>query len=33
MHILSENVHEEYGEQDTERVFARWKEWMDQQVT
>ena len=31
-HILSERVQEEYGEQDTERVFKRWEEWLDQQV-
>ncbi|MFB6292538.1 MAG: ATPase, T2SS/T4P/T4SS family [Candidatus Nanohaloarchaea archaeon] len=31
-HILADRVGEEYGEQDPERIFARWKEWMDQQV-
>ncbi|MFB6204831.1 MAG: ATPase, T2SS/T4P/T4SS family [Candidatus Nanohaloarchaea archaeon] len=31
-HLLAERVREEYGEQDTERVYARWKEWLDQQV-
>ncbi|MBY6293970.1 hypothetical protein GLU60_01120, partial [Nanohaloarchaea archaeon H01] len=31
-HLLSQKVGEEYGEQDTERIFARWKEWLDQQV-
>ncbi|MFB6167156.1 MAG: ATPase, T2SS/T4P/T4SS family [Candidatus Nanohaloarchaea archaeon] len=31
-HILAERVGEEYGEQDPERIFARWKEWFDQQV-
>ncbi|MFB6145987.1 MAG: ATPase, T2SS/T4P/T4SS family [Candidatus Nanohaloarchaea archaeon] len=31
-HLLSQRVQEEYGEQDTERVLARWKEWLDQQV-
>ncbi|MFB6241971.1 MAG: ATPase, T2SS/T4P/T4SS family [Candidatus Nanosalina sp.] len=31
-HILSKKVNEEYGEQDPERVFARWKEWLDRQV-
>ncbi len=31
-HILSEKVREEYGEQNTERVLARWREWLEQQV-
>jgi flagellar protein FlaI len=31
-HILSKRVNEEYGEQDTERIYARWKEWLDRQV-
>ena len=31
-HILSRKVNEEYGEQDTERIYARWKEWLDRQV-
>ncbi|MFB6147448.1 MAG: hypothetical protein ABEJ66_01050, partial [Candidatus Nanohaloarchaea archaeon] len=31
-HILAERVGEEYGEQDPERILARWKEWLDQQV-
>ena len=31
-HILSKKVSEEYGEQDTERIYARWKEWLDRQV-
>ncbi len=31
-HILSKRVSEEYGEQDTERIYARWKEWLDRQV-
>ena len=31
-HILSRKVSEEYGEQDTERIYARWKEWLDRQV-
>ncbi len=31
-HILSQKVGEEYGEQDPERIFARWKEWLDQQA-
>ncbi len=30
-HILAEKVGEEYGEQDVDRIFARWKEWLDQQ--
>ena len=32
-HILSNRVSEEYGEQDTERIFARWKEWLDRQAS
>jgi len=32
-HILSNKVSEEYGEQDTERIFARWKEWLDRQTS
>ncbi len=31
-HIIAERVGEEYGEQDAERIFARWKEWLDRQV-
>ena len=31
-HILSNKVSEEYGEQDTERIFARWKEWLERQA-
>lgn len=31
-HILSKKVSEEYGEQDTERIYARWKEWLDRQT-
>ncbi len=31
-HILSERVREEYGEQNTERVLARWREWLEQQL-
>ncbi|WP_414837874.1 ATPase, T2SS/T4P/T4SS family [Candidatus Nanosalina sp. VS9-1] len=31
-HILSRKVNDEYGEQDTERIYARWKEWLDRQV-
>jgi len=30
-HILAEKVGEEYGEQDVDRIFARWKEWLNQQ--
>jgi type IV secretory pathway ATPase VirB11/archaellum biosynthesis ATPase len=30
-HILSKKVSEEYGEQDPERIYARWKEWLDHQ--
>lgn len=31
-HILSNKVSEEYGEQDTERIYARWKEWLDREA-
>ena len=31
-HILTRKVRDEYGEQDTERIYARWKEWLDRQV-
>jgi type IV secretory pathway ATPase VirB11/archaellum biosynthesis ATPase len=31
-HLLSNKVQEEYGEQQTERIMNRWKEWLDQQV-
>lgn len=31
-HILAERVGEEYGSQDPERIFARWNEWLNQQV-
>ncbi|MFB6190392.1 MAG: ATPase, T2SS/T4P/T4SS family [Candidatus Nanohaloarchaea archaeon] len=31
-HILANRVNQEYGEQNSERIFARWKEWFDQQV-
>ncbi len=31
-HIIAEKVREEYGTQDPERIFARWKEWLDQQA-
>jgi len=31
-HILAERVSEEYGQQDPERIFARWQEWLEQQV-
>ncbi len=31
-HLLADRVGEEYGEQDPERIFARWREWLDQQV-
>lgn len=31
-HIIAEKVNEEYGEQDRERIFNRWKEWLEQQV-
>jgi type IV secretory pathway ATPase VirB11/archaellum biosynthesis ATPase len=32
MHLLSQKVFEEYGQQDSDRIFARWQEWMEQQV-
>ena len=31
-HIIAEKVGEEYGGQDPDRIYARWKEWLDQQV-
>ncbi|MFB6209637.1 MAG: ATPase, T2SS/T4P/T4SS family [Candidatus Nanohaloarchaea archaeon] len=31
-HILANRVEEEYGNQDPERIYARWEEWLDQQV-
>ncbi len=31
-HLLANRVREEYGEQDPDRIFARWNEWLDQQV-
>lgn len=31
-HLMSERVQEEYGHQDPERIFARWKEWLEQQI-
>jgi flagellar protein FlaI len=31
-HIISEKVNQEYGEQERERIFNRWEEWLDQQV-
>ena len=31
-HIIAEKVNEEYGEQDRERIYNRWTEWLDQQV-
>lgn len=31
-HIIAEKVNQEYGEQDRERIFNRWEEWLDQQV-
>ena len=31
-HIIAEKVSQEYGEQDRERIFNRWEEWLDQQV-
>jgi type IV secretory pathway ATPase VirB11/archaellum biosynthesis ATPase len=31
-HILAEKVGEEYGKQDPDRIFARWKEWLEHQV-
>ncbi len=31
-HILADRVGEEYGRQDPERIYARWREWFDQQI-
>jgi len=31
-HLLANQVQEEYGEQQPERIFNRWEEWLDQQV-
>lgn len=31
-HIIANRVHEEYGEQDPERIYARWSEWFERQV-
>ncbi|MFB6144826.1 MAG: ATPase, T2SS/T4P/T4SS family [Candidatus Nanohaloarchaea archaeon] len=31
-HLISNRVSEEYGSQEPERIFARWNEWLDQQV-
>ena len=31
-HILSERVREEYGSLDNDRIYARWNEWLEQQV-
>lgn len=31
-HLLANRVHEEYGEQQPERILNRWKEWLDQQA-
>jgi len=31
-HIIARKVNKEYGEQQPDRVFARWKEWLHQQV-
>lgn len=31
-HILSQRVREEYGDLDNDRIFARWDEWLQQQV-
>ena len=31
-HLIADQVNKEYGEQDPERIFARWKEWMDREV-
>lgn len=31
-HKLANRVSEEYGEQDTDRIFARWNEWLDRKA-
>lgn len=31
-HILTRKVREEYGEPDTERIYARWEDWLERQV-
>ena len=31
-HKLARRVSEEYGEQDTDRVYARWNEWLNRQI-
>ncbi|QKQ98886.1 hypothetical protein GKQ38_05185 [Candidatus Nanohaloarchaea archaeon] len=31
-HILSQRVREEYGSLDNDRIYARWNEWLEQQV-
>ena len=31
-HILARKVDREYGEQDPDRIYARWQEWLEQQV-
>jgi type IV secretory pathway ATPase VirB11/archaellum biosynthesis ATPase len=32
-HLIADQVNEEYGEQQPERIFARWKEWLDQEAS
>lgn len=31
-HKLANKVNQEYGEQDTDRIFARWEEWLDRRA-
>ncbi len=31
-HLLAKQVNESYGDQQKERIFNRWEEWLDQQV-
>lgn len=31
-HTIAEDVRKEYGGQETERIMARWEEWLEQQV-
>jgi len=31
-HIIARKVEKEYGEHHSDRIFARWKEWLEQQV-
>jgi type IV secretory pathway ATPase VirB11/archaellum biosynthesis ATPase len=31
-HLISQEVNSEYGEQDPEKIFSRWKDWFEDQV-